>query len=90
MGLEGFWLLSSSIIAVVEGVYIFLSGNYRYIRVFKLLVYLGIRAYLAVLPRGLYYRNLLLLEGPFYLYIMAFYKVSIEFPLGYCEIFKVE
>ena len=83
-------MLSSSVIAIVEGVYVFLSGNYRYIRVFKLLVYLGIRAYSAVLPRGLYYRNLLLLEGPFYLYATAFYKVSVEFLLGYREIFKVE
>ena len=74
----------------VEGVCIFLSGNYRYARVFKLLVHLGIRARSAVLPRGLYYRNLLLLEGPSYLYATAFHKVSIEFPLGYREIFKVE
>jgi hypothetical protein len=36
-------------------------------------VHLGIRARLAVLPRGLYYRNLSLLEGPFYLYVIAFY-----------------
>ena len=75
-------MLSSSVIAIVEGIYVFLSGNRRYIRVFKLLVYLGVRAYLAVLPRGLYCRNLLLLEGPFYLYAMAFHKVSIEFPFG--------
>ena len=79
MGLEGFRLLSSSVIAVVEGVCVFLSGNYRYTRVFELLVYLGIRAYLAVLPRGLYCRNLLLLEGPSYLYATAFYKIFIEF-----------
>ena len=90
MGLEGFWLLSSSIIAVVEGVCVFLSGNYRYARVFKLLVHLGIRACSAVLPRGLYCRNLLLLEGPSYLCATAFYKVSVEFLLGYREIFKVE
>ena len=82
-------MLSSSVIAVVEGVYIFLSGNYRYIRVFKLLVYLGIRARSAVLPRGLYYCNLLLLEGPSCLCATAFYKVSMEFLLGYREIFKV-
>ena len=75
---------------MVEGVYVFLSGNYRYTRVFKLLVHLGIRARSAVLPRGLYYRNLSLLEGPSYLYATAFYKVSVEFPLGYCKIFKVE
>jgi len=42
-------------------------------------VHLGIRAYLAILPKGLYYRNLLLLEGPFYLNITAFYKVFVEF-----------
>ena len=64
---------------VIEGVCVFLSSNYRYARVFKLLVYLGIRAYSAVLPRGLYYRNLLLLEGPFYLSATAFHKVFIEF-----------
>jgi len=75
-------LLFSSIITIIEGVYIFLSvaGNRRYVRVFKLLVYLGIRAYLAVLPRGLYYCNLLLLEGPFCLSATAFYKVFVEFP----------
>jgi hypothetical protein len=65
---------------VVESVWVFLSGNHRYARVFKLLVHLGIRARSAVLPRGLYYRNLLLLEGPSCLYVMAFYKVSVEFP----------
>ena len=79
MGPEGFRLLSSSVTAVVEGICVFLSGNRRYTRVFKLLVYLGIRARLAILPRGLYYRNLSLLEGPFYLYATAFYKVSVEF-----------
>ena len=60
MGLEGFRLLSSSVTAVIEGMRVFLSGNYRYVRVFKLLAHLGIRARSAVLPRGLYYRNLLL------------------------------
>ena len=82
MGLEGFQLLSSSITAVVEGVCVFLSSNYRYARVFKLLVHLGIRACSAVLPRGLYYRNLSLLEGPSYLYVTAFHKASVEFPFG--------
>ena len=89
MGLEGFRLLSGSVAAIVEGVCVFLSGNYRCARVFKLLVHLGIRARLAVLPRGLYYRNLSLLEGPSYLYTTAFHKVSVEFPLGYRKIFKV-
>ena len=82
-------MLSSSVIAVVEGVYVFLSSDRRCARVFKLLVHLGIRARLAVLPRGLYCRNLLLLEGPSYLCATAFHKVSVEFPLGYYKIFKV-
>jgi hypothetical protein len=73
-------LLFSSIISIIEGIYIFLNGNYRYIRVFKLLVYLGIRAYLAVLHRGLFYYNLSLLGGPSYLSATAFHKVFIEFP----------
>jgi len=64
------------------------ASNYRYIIVFKLLAYLGVRAYLAVLPRGLYYYNLLLLEGPFYLKVTAFYRVSIEFLLGRYKILK--
>ena len=91
MGLEGFWLFSSSIATVVEGVCVFLSvaGNYRYARVFKLLVHLGVRARSAVLPRGLYCRNFLLLEGPSCLYATAFYKVSVEFPLGRHKIFKI-
>ena len=43
-------------------------------------MYLGIRAYSAILPRGLYYHNLLLLEGPSCLYATAFHKISVEFP----------
>ena len=84
-------MLSSSVIAVVEGVCVFLSvaGNRRCARVFKLLVHLGIRARLAVLPRGLYYYNLSLLEGPFYLYVTAFYKVSVEFLFRLSRDFKV-
>jgi len=81
VGPEGFWLLSSSVVTVIEGVCVFLRviSNYRCVRVFKLLAHLGVRAYLAVLPRGLYCRNLLLLEGPSCLSAMAFYKVFIEF-----------
>ena len=52
-------------------------------------MHLGIRARSAVLPRGLYCRNLLLLEGPFYLYAIAFYKVSVEFPFKSSQDFKV-
>ena len=88
MGLEGFRLLSSSITAIVEGVYVFLSGNHRYGRVFKLLVHLGVRARLAVLPRGLYCRNLLLSEGPSCLYATAFHKVSMEFLFRLSQDFK--
>jgi len=81
-------LLSSSITSVIEGVYIFLSGDYRCVKVFKLLVYLGIGAYSAVLSRGLYYYNLSLLEGPSYLSAMAFHKIFIEFPFGLSRDFK--
>ena len=72
-------MLFSSVATIIEGVCIFFSGNYRYIIVFKLLVYLGIRAHLAILPKGLYYCNLSLLKGPSCLNAMAFYKVSVEF-----------
>jgi len=60
------------------------------VRVFKLLVHLGIRAYLAVLPRDLYCCNLLLLEGPSYLSTTAFYKVFIEFLFRLLRDFKGE
>jgi hypothetical protein len=86
--LEGFQLLSSSITSIIEGIYVFLSGNCRYIRVFKLLVHLGIRAYSAVLPRGLFYSNLLLLGGPSCLSATAFYKVFVEFLIRLSRDFK--
>ena len=89
MGLEGFWLLFSSVAAIIKGVCIFLNGDCRYTRVFKLLIYLGVGAYLAILSKGLYCHNFLLLEGPSCLYIMAFYKVSIKFPFGLSRDFKV-
>ena len=73
-------MLSGGVASVVEGVCVFLSGDCRYARVFELLVHLGIRACLAVLPRGLYCRNLLLSKGPSCLNATAFYKVSMEFP----------
>jgi len=81
-------LLSSSVASVIEGVCVFLSGNRRCVRVFKLLVYLGIRAYLAVLPRGLFCCNLLLLGRPSCLSVTAFYKVFVEFPFGLLRDFK--
>jgi len=90
VGLEGFQLLFSSIVTVIEGVYIFLSitSDYRYTRVFKLLVYLGVRTYSVILPRGLYYCNLLLLEGPSCFSVMAVYKVFVEFPFRLSRDFK--
>ena len=81
-------MLSGSVTTVIKGICVFLSGNYRCIRVFKLLEHLGIRAHSAVLPKGLYYRNLLLLEGPSCLYATAFYKVSVEFPFRLSRDFK--
>jgi hypothetical protein len=81
-------LLSSSVISVIEGICVFLSSDHRYARVFKLLVHLGIRACLAILPRGLYCCNLSLLEGPSYLGATAFYKVFIEFLFRLSRDFK--
>jgi len=83
-------LLSSSVTSIIEGVCIFLSGDYKYIKIFKLLAHLGVRAYLAVLPRGLYYYNLSLLKGLSYFSATAFYKVFIEFLLSYHKILKKE
>jgi len=82
VGLEEFWLLSSSVTSIIEGIYVFFSGNRKYARVFKHLVHLGIGACSAVLSKGLYYCNLLLLEGPFCLNATAFYRVFIEFLFG--------
>ena len=92
MGPEGFRLLFSSVATVIEGVCVFLSvaGDRRCARVFKLLVHLGIGAYLAVLPRGLYCCNLLLLEGPSCLSATAVYKVFMEFPFRLSRDFKGE
>ena len=88
MGLEGFQLLFGSVVTIIEGVCVFLSGNCRCARVFKLLVYLGIGAHSAVLPRGLYCCNLLLSEGPSCFGATAFHKVSIEFPFRSSRDFK--
>jgi len=88
VGPKGFQLLSGSIMSVIEGIYVFLSGNYSCVRVFELLIHLSIRAYSAVLPRGLYCRNLLLLKGPSYLNATAFYKVSVEFLFRLSQDFK--
>ncbi len=67
---------------VIEGVNIFfnVTSGYKYIKVFKLIVYLGTKAYSVILFGYLYIHNLLLLEGPSCLIATAFYKVSIGFP----------
>jgi len=90
VGPEGFRLLSSSIATVIEGVCVFLSvaSNRRCARVFKLLVHLGVGAYSAVLPRGLYYCNLLLSEGPSCLSATAVHEVFMEFPFRLLRDFK--
>ena len=68
---------------VIEGVDVSLNiiSNYnRCIKVFKLLIYLGIRAYIVVLLRALRTYNLLLLRLLSCLIAAAVYKISIEFP----------
>ena len=68
---------------VIEGINISLniiSDCSRCIKVFKLLVYLGTRAYTVVLLKALHAYNLLLLRLPSCFIIVAVYKVSIEFP----------
>jgi len=76
-----FQLFLSGVVAVIKGVFIFFNvvNNYRYIKVFKFLAYLGARAYTVVLFKGLYTYNLSLLKRLFYFKAMAFYKMSIEF-----------
>ena len=92
MELKGFQLLSGGITSIIKGICVFLSvaSNRRYIKVFKLLVNLSIKAYSAVLPRGLYYYNLSLLKRLSCLNATAFYKVSVEFLLSYHEVLREE
>ena len=68
---------------IIEGINVSLNivSNYsRCVKVFKLLVYLGIRARIVVLLGALYVCNLLLLRLPSCLIAAAVYKVFIEFP----------
>ena len=68
---------------IIEGVNISLNviGDYsRCVRVFKLLVYLGVGAYIVVLLRALRTYNLLLLRLPSCLIAAAVYRVSVKFP----------
>ena len=79
-----------NVASIIEGIYVFLSitSDRRYTRVFKLLMHLGVRAHSAVLPKGLYCRNLSLLKGPSCLDATAFHEVSVEFPLRLSRDFK--
>ena len=68
---------------IVEGVNISLniiSDCSRCVKVFKLLVYLGAKAYTVVLFKTLYICNLLLSRLPSCLIAVAVYRVSIKFP----------
>ena len=66
---------------IIEGVDAFfnITGGYRCIRVFKLMVHLSAKACLVILFGYLYIYNLLLLEGPSCLVATAFHEVSIGF-----------
>jgi len=68
--------------AIIKSIFIFFNiiSNYKCIKIFKFLAYLGTKAYTAVLLRCLYIYNLLLLKGPFYFKITAFYKISVKSP----------
>ena len=83
-------MLFGGIITVKEGINVFLNviSNRRYIRVFKLLVYLGTRARTAVLLRVLRGRNFSLLEGPSYFNATAFYRVAVRFSFTLLRGFK--
>jgi hypothetical protein len=78
----GFQLLSGGVVTIIESLRVFLNviGDCGCVRVFKLLAYLGARAYTVVLLRALYVRNLLLLRVPSCLVAAAVYRVSVEFP----------
>ena len=68
---------------VIEGVNISLniiSDYNRCIRVFKLLVHLGTRAYIVILFRALRACNLLLLRLLSCLIAAAIHRVSVKFP----------
>ena len=79
----GFWLLSGGVVTIIKGINVSLnivSDYSRYIKVFKLLVYLGTGVCIVVLLRALHACNLLLLKLPSCLIAAAVYRVSIEFP----------
>ena len=76
-------MLFSGIITIIEGINISLnviSDYNRYIRVFKLLIYLSTKACTVILLGVLCAYNLLLLKLPSYFIAAAVYKVFIKFP----------
>jgi hypothetical protein len=66
---------------VIKGLYIFFNiiSDCKYIKVFKLLMHLGIRAYIIILFKALHARNLLLLKVLSCFIGAAIYKISIKF-----------
>jgi hypothetical protein len=75
---------------IIKGIYIFFNivSDYRCIKVFKLLVYLGTRAYTVILLRALRACNLLLLRLPSCFIAAAIHRVFIEFPFRSSQDFK--
>ena len=75
---------------VIEGINVFLNiiSDYRCVRVFKLLVYLGTGAYTAVLLKALRAYDLSLLKGLSCLKAAAVHRVSVEFPFRSSQCFK--
>ena len=74
---------------VIEGICIFnIISSYKCVRVFKLLLYLGIKAYTAILLESLYNCYLLLLKGPSCLKATAIYRVFIKFLFRLSRDFK--
>jgi len=82
----------SSVAVIIKDIYIFFSvvNNCKCIRVFKLFIYLNIKAYIAILPKGLYIYNLLLLKVLFYFITTAFYKIFIKFLFRLLQNLKIK
>ena len=86
----GFWLLFGGVVTVIKGINVFLNviSDYRCVRVFKLLVYLGTGCCTAFLLRALRACDFSLSKGPFYLGAAAVYRVSVEFLFRLSRCFK--
>ena len=80
----GIWLFFNSIAVIIKGIYIFFGvvSDYKCIKILKLFARLYVKAYTAVLPKGLYIYSLLLLKVLSYFIETAFYKIFIEFLFG--------